>query len=461
MKTRKILSIIAVVAMLVVCFAGCGNNEEVASDVTTISMWTNNSHSRTVMEELVKEFNEGQGKELGIYFDYQVKEGDSFAKSLQLALQTGQAPDLLNGGSLAERVENGNIVPLEDMPGGKELIEKFEGKFMMGTHTYKGKVYSLPAVVTTRGLVYNKDMFKAAGLVDENGEPTPPKTFKELREYAKILTDESKNQFGIIFPLKWSGWVGSDITDLMLGNAGHYGFDPTTGTYDYSAIIPVIETYQGIIADGSAYPGMQGIDNDTARAYFSNGLVGMKFAYSFDVAVFNEQFPAQCDWGVAPLPVVDPEAQQYKQFLSYAGTAQINKQAIEGKDPEKVMAVYKWLYSDEVRIRLYEAGVQIPEEWDLVKDVDTSKLLKGWAEFAQMTQISNKRNLMPNTDMEGLATFAERITDEVLSGKKTALQMIEEYNRDITAGTKKYYEIHTDESIDDYLDSSWNIKIEK
>ncbi|UKI36826.1 MAG: extracellular solute-binding protein [Clostridiales bacterium] len=30
-----------------------------------------------------------------------------------------------------------------------------------------GKTYSLPFSAATRGLVYNKDMFKAAGIVDE------------------------------------------------------------------------------------------------------------------------------------------------------------------------------------------------------------------------------------------------------------------------------------------------------
>ncbi|MBR6849880.1 MAG: extracellular solute-binding protein, partial [Lachnospiraceae bacterium] len=68
---------------------------------------------------------------------------------------------------------------------------------------YNGKTYTVPITAGPQGLLYNKDLFKAAGLVDENGEPTPPETFDELVEYAKILTDVGKKQYGIILPLKW------------------------------------------------------------------------------------------------------------------------------------------------------------------------------------------------------------------------------------------------------------------
>lgn len=460
MKLKKTVAYLMTAAVIAGCLTGCGKDGKNASNenLTTITMWSNNSHSKDVMEKRVKEFNEGEGKKLGIYFEYEVKEGSSFSNSMDVALQTGQAPDLLAIGNLQQNVEKGYVAPLDELPGGKEMIQKYEGKFMEGAHTYNGKTYSLPTEVTTRGLLYNKDMFKKAGIVDEDGNAKPPKNFKELREYAKKLTNESKNQYGIIFPMKWGGWVGSDINDFMLQSAGNYGFDPTTGKYDYSAVIPVIETYQNIIKDGSAYPGMQGIDNDQARAYFAQGLIGMKFGYSFDVGVLNDQFPAECDWGVAPLPAIDGDEPQYKQFLSYGMSTMINAKSVKEKDPEKIMAVFKWFYSDESVIENYKNCISIPVEWDLVKDIDTKNLKKGWAEFTKMTEISNKRNLMPNYDMSGKLTWAERITDQVFAGKISAQKMVEQYNKDITEATDKYYAAHTDEDFNKYLDKSWDIK---
>ena len=83
------------------------------------------------------------------------------------------------------------------MPGGKELVAKYDGHLSYFTHTYKDKTYCLPFSTNTYALIYNKDMFKKAGLVDENGEPKAPETFDELREY-----DKTRKEFGIILPLK-------------------------------------------------------------------------------------------------------------------------------------------------------------------------------------------------------------------------------------------------------------------
>ena len=55
--------------------------------------------------------------------------------------------------------------------------------------TYRGKVYGIPNGVDDRALFYNKDLFKRAGLVDENGQARPPRDWDELEEYAVKLTE--------------------------------------------------------------------------------------------------------------------------------------------------------------------------------------------------------------------------------------------------------------------------------
>jgi len=95
------------------------------------------------------------------------------------------------------------------------------------------------------------------------------------------------------------------ILHAAVPSSGSEGFDPKTGKFDYSVLKPVLETVMGIKEDGSFYPGAEGLDNDPARARFAEGNIGMKFAWSWDVGVFNDQFAAKCDWGVAPIPVED------------------------------------------------------------------------------------------------------------------------------------------------------------
>lgn len=457
MKRIKILCLAAALTLFIACLSGCGETAN-DSDVTTVTVWTTESHSKTAVERLVNEFNNNEGKEAGVAIEYKVIEGDSFSKSLELALQTGQGPDLMPSTlGVVTMVENGYAAALEDLPGGAEFVEKYKDDLVNRVNTYKGKTYTVPTTATTRGLIYNKDMFKKAGIVDANGEPTPPETLDEMREYAKRLTDKSANRFGIILPMKWSSWPASDIITLLQSSFGHGGYDPVKSEYDYSGFAPIINTYQGIIQDGSMYPGAEGIDNDTARAYFSEGLIGMKIAYSFDVGVLNDQFPAKCDWGVAPLPVVDKN-NCYKQVESVGASFCINAASVEAKGGDKLMACMKWFVSDKYVTEMYKGGFYIPLDWDIVKDVEPNNAKTGWKEFAEMTKISHSPNQMPQKDMTGRSGLAERIKNEVLAGKITAEEMLKQYELDAEEGTKKYYEVNTDESLDDYTDKTWNVK---
>lgn len=78
----------------------------------------------------------------------------------------------------------------------------------------EGRIYGLPIggiggfyVMT---LFYNNDLFKAAGLVDADGEPVPPQTWDDLTTYAVRLTNRER------------GVAGYGILGEIGGNAWHF-----------------------------------------------------------------------------------------------------------------------------------------------------------------------------------------------------------------------------------------------
>lgn len=160
---------------------------------------------------MIQEFNSGAGAKKGIEIQYEVK--TDISKLVELGAATGDLPDIFSGGNMSQLAEDGIIIALEDIEGGEKLVDTYRDYLLVNTHTYKGKTYKLPFSATLHGLLYNKDMFKAAGLVDENGEPTPPKTFAELREYANILTDEPNRNMVWSFPL--AGASTASLTALF------------------------------------------------------------------------------------------------------------------------------------------------------------------------------------------------------------------------------------------------------
>ena len=452
---------IALICVLIfsASLSACGVKKETnASNITKVTVWSGNTSGKQLDESLVEKFNKSIGKEKGIYIDYVIKEGGTITQNVELALQTGQGPDLFPAGDIPTLAEKGYLLALNDISGSEELLNRYDENLLKHERfSYKSKIYTVPYSSTIQGLIYNKDMFRAAGIVDKNGEPTPPKTFKELREYAKKLTNTAKNEYGIILPLKWAGWFGSDIEGPMMSSVGHKGFNPKIGKYDYSGLAPIMETFVAMKADKSIYPGGEGLDNDPARALFAGGGIGMKFAFSFDIAVFKTQFPADFDWGIAPYPVVD-ENNKYKQRMSVGRSYVINANALDKIPDDKLLTVYDFFCNDDMVKETYKEQTQIPVSFETVKDVKLDTADTQWIDACELTNISAAEPEAPKSNMEGQRTLESRFREDVWTGKVSAKEMLEEYTKVINDATQKYYEEHKDESIDRYIIEDYNIK---
>ncbi len=453
-KLTKITSMVLCTVLAAGALSACGGTGVSTSD-NMVTIWSGGTGGKSNLDKVIQEFNDTIGKKKDIKIIAEAKE--NMNQAMSVALQSGQAPTLFQQGSVAEYSEKGWIVALDDLPGGPELIEKYKDLLVDNKQTYKGKTYSLPSAKTTYGIVYNKDLFKAAGIVDENGEAKAPETLDDVREYAKILTDDSKKQYGIVFPLKWTGWFSTEVANVVRACAGYTGYDPVTGQYDYSCYKPVLEMIMGIKADNSYMPGAEGLDNDPARARFSNGTIGMKFAANWDVEVFNDQFPAKFDWGVAPMPTISKD-EKYLQNVVYNTGYKISKTSVENGDPEKIMFVYSWLLSDEALRKLYLVGNADPIHHEIVADIDKTQLKKGYKEFSELGDISKLAPLEPQVDISGEITLEQNFIDNVWAGKMTIDEAIENQNKIMNDGIKKYKEINPDYDLGQFILPEWNTR---
>lgn len=375
---RRIITIICIGGVLC-SFSGCEYIGVSRKNLEVVTIWSPDGHSKLEMDKIIKRFNETKGKEWGVKIKYEVKLND-LNLLLDEAFKKGNAPDIFYGGDKEALAEAGKIVAFNDLPGGEEFINSY-GDYKKNIFYYKDKAYAVPYGQYVRGLIYNKDMFKAAGLVDENGDALPPKTLNEYAEYAKQLTDRRRNQYGIILPIAWKDFYYSDVDSLM-DVSGSY-FNRQTLSFDYRSAAPIWETFMKIKEDRSYYPGAEKMANDAARACFAEGKIGMKISYSYDVGVLNNQFTAKCDWGVAPLPVLD-ENNSYCSTGGYKIGPVINSQLVEKIGADKTLKVYEWLMGEEVLKTLYEEGMEIPYSLDIVKSANLENAPKGWQEFVDL-----------------------------------------------------------------------------
>lgn len=454
-KLKKIISMCIACVVCASMFSGCGVDE--STELKEVQVWSHNSHSKEVMNQKVDEFNSSKGKELGVKLVYTIREGD-IQQAAEMAYASEQGPDFISQIDLEKNRVAGNIYAIEDIKGGKEWIEStydpsiYDGQIFKGKD---GKVYRLPFNVITFGLVYNKDMFKKYGIVDENGEPTPPKTFEEMRDYAKRMTNPDEDDYGIILPMKWGAFESTDIMQLLYSSTGMGAFDCRKGEFDFTGLKPILEMYCGMINDGSVFPGAESLDNDMARAYFAEKNIGMKFAGSYDVGVFNSQFKAKCDWGVAPYPVADAN-KRYKQYMSMGGGFSVSKNAVEKFGDEVCLEILKFLYSDDLNRAMFEEGLGICYDAQISEDVVVSEDLKGWKEFAGLVDISTNGYDSAQVELTGQKNHSKVIMEDVFPGTVSIDDAITDLNKRYNEGMHKYYENNADVNIESFVKNDWN-----
>ena len=404
MNLKRILSCLLMLTLIltsVVLFSGCDEKAPSTGGVTTVKVWSNAGATKETMTNMVNNYNNTTGKEKGIKIEYTVY-GDDYKTLVDLAFQNDQAPEILKvNGSKEPYAEKGDIYPINDLPGGEEFLKDYGFTPLNGDDTFKGKSYFVPSEVTKTGLIYNKDLFKKAGLVDASGNPTLPETWEEVREYAKKITNEKDRVYGIALPLKFSGFYefmvdipfsasykGSSVVDIDCNNL----------TYDYGNLKAPFEWLAKIKDDGSAFPGAENLDNDTARAQFAEGRVGMIISQSWDVGVLTTQFIADCDWDVAPIPLLTKgERNPTRELVS--GIFCVSK-SVENTDAEKVMEVYKLFHSKELQTKLYESGLSMPFRQEIIQNANTSDIIPQWASYGKIGG-GYERRLRPNLKLEG------------------------------------------------------------
>jgi multiple sugar transport system substrate-binding protein len=376
---KHIIGLALVLSVLVLApLAAAGRSDKAvqgAGGVETITVWTNNFHERTLREQQIARFNDTVGKELGIRIEYTIL-GDNYHDAVKIAAQTNEAPDLfrMTADGVPDYAAAGWIVPIGKMPGGPELIAKYNGKLLANYHIIDGQVYTLPYSLTTYKFMVNDDLFKKNNL-------EYPKTLADIRQAAKVITQNGKgNEFGWVLGLK-TNWTASVYTRFLgAPSVGFSGLDPVKMEYRFSDFLPVYDMIMGMIADGSVLPGGADMDVDQMRVQFAEGRVGMIPAASFDIGVYTDQFPAKCDWKVIPIPLYTANTVRQSDIADCMNLLCVGAKALT--HPEKAMKVLEYFYSDEWTAEMYEQGLYIPFRQEAVALAKTKPTQKGFAEFS-------------------------------------------------------------------------------
>lgn len=185
---KKILSFLTLFLIAIITFTSCNTRQTNQNGIITISLsgWSN-LNEQQLLQQVIKNF-ETQHPHIKVKYDVIA---DEYMDVLKTRLIGETAADVfyLDAFAAPEIMLPGVLEPLDNYITDKFNLADFNPKFLKAFQQ-DNKLYGLPKDFSTLALFYNKKAFQAAGLTQ------PPKTWSELREYAKILTVD-KNQNGI------------------------------------------------------------------------------------------------------------------------------------------------------------------------------------------------------------------------------------------------------------------------
>ena len=355
--------------------AGGSSKEDTKNngDVTTITVWSNDAHSKDVFEQLVKQFNEGEGKELGIAIDLSVY-GSDYYSTLDVAIQAGEAPYIFKCNKIPQYAQSGILACLDELPGGKELVAPYEQINSEGVGLVGGKTYAVPYKGTNIGLVYNKELFSSLGL-------EYPETYEDLLNCARVITENGNGRvYGYGVGMRYTTYGLYYMLPMASASTGSMHFNHGTGRYDFSSMEPYFNLMTELIDEGLMFPGYETIDDDTKRAQFAEGNIGMIPCMSSDVGVFDRQFKPSFEWGVGPFPV-DKAGERYKMYTAPSNFYVVNSTAVEDGVEDKVMKVMELFLSEDSLLTLFESEKDMITRDDVREKSTAVNVSEQWKEF--------------------------------------------------------------------------------
>lgn len=152
MKKKKV-SILLAVSMTAGMLAGCGSGD--SADQVTINLYQNKAEISTQLQTAVDTYME---ENPDVKINLETISGNDYNTNLKAKLISDNSVDIY---ALGDNVTNMTdyVEDLSDQPWVENAVEG-----SLEDVTLDGKVYGMPVSVEGYGLVYNKEIFEAAGI---------------------------------------------------------------------------------------------------------------------------------------------------------------------------------------------------------------------------------------------------------------------------------------------------------
>lgn len=311
-------------------------------------------------------------------------------------------------------------------------------------YSSNGQLYCIPQTFEFPALFIRKDLFKAAGFVDKDGNVIPPTNIEEYYQYAKALTkdadgDGNADVYGTTLHGNRTG-IFDEMISFYWGEGGNLFDKNLKPAVDVEKMNKVLGYYQKIYTEGYAPPESTNWELGEAANAFRLGKVAMSWNWSMVAAwLYDPKISSVYD-KIAVVKLFKGDANT-KRYLREASTAL----CIPKYTPKKEAALLfvQWISSKQNQERFYSPKYLIhPVRLSLLSSAEYQKrapyaVLQSDVAKSKSIRLCPKFYDYPSIDQIGTARF-----QQVMIGKMTPDDATKGFIHDLMTfmDSKKYYQ---------------------
>ncbi|MFH1714719.1 MAG: extracellular solute-binding protein [Elusimicrobiota bacterium] len=416
---KKGISLFILSVFILGMISGCS----VKKDKKGITVW----HWMTDRDDAFIELTNRYKQQFGIDVTFELyAPSEAYSSKVKAAAQTNTLPDiygiLSEARDFASFIKAGhveNLTPYMDASNGlwknrmflKALaVNEFLPDNQFGI---KPGVYGVPIDVTNIQMLFNKKMFRKAGLDPEN----PPKTWDEFMKAGKKLHEAGMQ--GLV-----SGWGEIWMIDCLASNYAFniMGKEKVVATikgdvpYTDPDWIKVLSLFKEMVNNHVLATGIVTMVNKTAEQMFANERAAMAFNGTWCVNVYHGMNP-DLDYEVLFPPRV---SDQYPMVI-WGGAGSSFMVNANSKNKEEAIKFLKWLTDKDQQVFLAEATRNLPVNKDSLKSI--SPIL---AQFADNMDKTTHPSFLPYAEFPSVIEAFDKGIQSIIIGEKTAEQIAKE-----------------------------------
>ena len=335
MRRWKKIGALALATTLSLSLAACGGGNKSSDGTLTMQIW--DTAQRDAMQALADAYHEINPD---VTIEVQVTSWDEYWTKLEAAAGSGNLPDVfwMHTNNILMYADNGMLADVTDLYD-DDTYSHYSDISIANTLGSDGRMYGVPKDKDTVCLVYNKEMFDAAGVSypDENW------TWDDLVEASEKIY-EATGKYG------YMAYADDQLGywNYVYQNGGYIlNEDKTAAGLDQPATIEAMKFYIGLQDNDWCPDQTYFAETAPGNAFFSE-QGAMFFEGTWSLLSEMQNYPEmQGKWDVAVLPKAPNPATgdgraTISNGLCYATSA-------DNQDNETVMNFLRWLGTEEAQ----------------------------------------------------------------------------------------------------------------